>query len=73
MLRGMGQLEGAVVRATDDDVGHVRDFYFNDEAWSIRYLVVETGNWRSSRQKLIAPVSIGTGVFWKDHVLLSVT
>jgi hypothetical protein len=24
------------------DIGHVRDFYFNDQQWAIRYVVADT-------------------------------
>ncbi|MEO8921887.1 MAG: PRC-barrel domain-containing protein, partial [Caldimonas sp.] len=33
-------------------VGHVKDFYFDDEEWVVRYLVVDTGGWLSSRKVL---------------------
>jgi hypothetical protein len=59
MLRSMNDLEGYVIRATDGTIGHVKDFYFDDAAWVIRYLVVETGTWLSSRRVLISPMSIG--------------
>src|SRR5690606_1639647 len=32
--------------------------YFDDEKWGVRYLVVETGSWLSSRRVLISPFSI---------------
>ena len=54
--------------ATDGDIGHVKDFYFDDEAWVVRYLIVETGNWLSSRKVLISPIAIGRSN-WADKVL----
>ncbi len=59
MLRSMNDLEGYAIRATDGTIGHVKDFYFDDHSWVIRYLVVETGSWLSSRRVLISPISIG--------------
>jgi len=59
MLRSMSDLENYAIRATDGTIGHVRDFYFDDETWVIRYLVVETGTWLSSRKVLISPFAIG--------------
>jgi hypothetical protein len=59
MLRSMNDLENYAIRATDGDVGHVKDFYFDDRAWVIRYLVVDTGSWLSSRKVLISPMAIG--------------
>ena len=59
MLRDMNDLEDYAIRATDGTIGHVKDFYFDDEAWVIRYLVVDTGSWLSSRKVLISPIAIG--------------
>lgn len=58
MLRSMKDLEGYTIAATDGVIGHVKDFYFDDEAWVIRYLVVETGSWLLHRRVLISPVAI---------------
>jgi hypothetical protein len=58
MLRNMKELDGNSIHATDGIIGHVDDFYFDDEAWVIRYLVVDTGTWLS-RKVLISPMSIG--------------
>jgi hypothetical protein len=68
MLRSMNDLEGYAIRATDGLIGHVNDFYFDDEAWVVRYLVVETGSWLSSRKVLISPVAFGQPN-WTDKVL----
>jgi uncharacterized protein YrrD len=68
MLRTMKNLEDYAIRATDGIIGHVKDFYFDDEAWVIRYLVVDTGTWLSSRKVLISPISIGHPD-WTDRVL----
>ncbi|HEY6515319.1 MAG TPA: PRC-barrel domain-containing protein [Steroidobacteraceae bacterium] len=59
MLRTMKDLEGYAIRATDGDIGHVNDVYFDDHRWVVRYLVVETGQWLSSRKVLISPMAIG--------------
>ena len=66
MLRSMNDLEDYAIHATDGLIGHVQDFYFDDAAWVIRYLVVETGTWLSSRKVLISPIAIGRPN-WKDR------
>jgi hypothetical protein len=58
MLHKASRIRGITVSATDGDVGHVEEFYFDDEAWMIRYLVVETGSWLAHRRVLIPPMSI---------------
>ena len=59
MLRNVKDLQGYAIRATDGVIGKVEDMYFDDEAWAIRYLVVDAGNWLSGRKVLISPVAIG--------------
>ncbi len=68
MLRNAKEMEGYAVGATDGDIGHVKDFYFDDEAWVIRYLVVDTGGWLSSRKVLVSPIAVGTPN-WEERSL----
>jgi sporulation protein YlmC with PRC-barrel domain len=68
MLRSMSDLEGYAIRATDGTIGHVNDLYFDDEAWVVRYLIVDTGSWLSSRKVLISPIAIGQSS-WTDKIL----
>jgi len=58
MLRNIEFLQGCAVKASDGDVGTVTQFYFDDEAWGVRYLVVDTGNWLRDRQVLISPYAV---------------
>jgi hypothetical protein len=37
----------------------VRDFYFDDEHWTVRYFVVNTGSWLFGREVLVAPQTVG--------------
>jgi hypothetical protein len=55
MLRSIKQLYGDKLGASDGEIGHVKDFYFDDQSWVVRYLVADTGNWLSGRQVLISP------------------
>lgn len=59
MLRNLDDLTGYALRATDGDIGTVKDFYIDDGRWTVRYLVVETGTWLASRKVLVSPVSLG--------------
>jgi hypothetical protein len=59
MLCNTKTLTGYTLRATDGEIGSVEDFYFDDEAWAIRYLVVDTGKWLPGRKVLISPISLG--------------
>jgi hypothetical protein len=59
MLLAMDDLEGYTIQANDGDIGQVCDLLFDDQSWTIRYLVVETGSWLSSRKVLISPMALG--------------
>ena len=58
MLRSMQELTNYTIGASDGEIGHVSDFFFDDDMWTIRYLVVETGSWLMSRKVLISPFSL---------------
>ena len=73
MLRSMSHLEGYAVEATDGTIGHVKDFYSDDEAWVIRYLVVDTGSWLSGRNVLISPIAIGHPKWARRTLPVSIT
>jgi hypothetical protein len=59
MLHNLTDLKGSKIKARDDEIGEVEDFYFDDENWTIRYLVVDTGKWLPGRKVLISPISVG--------------
>jgi sporulation protein YlmC with PRC-barrel domain len=59
MLRSIKQLYGNKLAASDGEIGHVKDFYFEDQTWTIRYLVLDTGSWLPGRQVLVSPYSLG--------------
>ena len=58
MLRGVADLHGYTICASDGDIGRVGKVYFDDKAWGIRYLVVDTGDWLRDRQVLVSPYSV---------------
>lgn len=58
MINSVNGLIGYRVVGRDGEVGVVRDVYFDDERWAIRYAVVHTGNWFFARQILISPVLV---------------
>ncbi len=68
MLRSLKDLESCAIGATDGPIGEVKDLYFDDHAWVVRYLVVETGTWLSSRQVLLSPMSI-SNPDWGNRLL----
>jgi hypothetical protein len=58
MLNSVTHLVDSTITASDGPIGHVRQVYFDDQAWAIRYLVVDTGDWLAGREVLISPYSV---------------
>jgi hypothetical protein len=67
MLRSTKELWGYRILATDEDIGRVHDFFFDDERWILRYLVVDTGTWLPGRKVLISPVAL-RGADWANKL-----
>jgi hypothetical protein len=59
MLRSVKGLHGYSVHAKDGDMGKVYDFYFHDDTWIIRYVVVDTGHWLPGRKVLLSWSALG--------------
>ena len=55
MLNKVKTLKGYRLDSLDGEIGKVKEFYFDDTYWTIRYLVADTGNWLSDRLVLISP------------------
>ena len=68
MLRRVTQLYEFTIHAMDGDVGKVRDFFFDDESWTVRYLVVDTGSWLFGRRVLLSPMAL-KWPDWEGEVL----
>jgi uncharacterized protein YrrD len=64
-LRSTRQVTGYHIHATDEEIGHVKDFIVDDENWTIGFLVIDTGNWLPGRKVLISPKWIKS-VNWAD-------
>ena len=54
-LRLLDDLKGFGLKATNGEIGSLRQVYFSDRSWLIRYLVVRTGRWLFGREVLIVP------------------
>ncbi len=59
MLQSIKLLFGNKLGASNGDLGHLKDFYFDDQNWVVRYVVADTGNWLSGHQVLLSPHAFG--------------
>jgi uncharacterized protein YrrD len=73
MLINTRNLKGAAIIANDGAIGEIDDFYFDDERWTVRYLVVNAGAWLFRREVLISPISIEKVDETSNQVLLNLT
>ena len=73
MIRSVKQLKRFDIVATDGSIGSIDDFYFDDERWAVRYIVVDTGKWLPGRRVLVSPFSVTRTEWGEQRVLLSIT
>ena len=67
-LRSTKEVIGYHLHALDGDIGHVRDMIVDDEAWVIRYLVINTKNWLPGKD-VILPPSWAEKISWKESTV----
>ncbi|WP_124997833.1 PRC-barrel domain-containing protein [Clostridium tagluense] len=58
MLNKAKTLKNYKLSCIDGEIGKVKEFYFDDHFWTIRYLIVNTGNWLTGRQVIISPYAL---------------
>ncbi|MFO1141814.1 MAG: PRC-barrel domain-containing protein [Amaricoccus sp.] len=58
MLWTASRLGDFELQATDGPIGAIRDCLFDAGNWTVRWFVIDTGNWLPGRNVLIAPAHI---------------
>jgi hypothetical protein len=64
-LHGVREVTGYHIAARDGEIGHVDDFFVDEESWKVEYLLVDTRNWLPGRKVLISTRWI-TDIVWSD-------
>jgi hypothetical protein len=59
MFQNIKELYGTKLAALDGDIDQVKDFYFDDKTWVVRYLIADTGTWLTGRLVLLSPHALG--------------
>ena len=54
-LRSTHDMLGHKIQALDGEIGTVEDFIIDENTWTIRYLVVNTGSWWAEKKVIISP------------------
>lgn len=73
MLSKAKTLNGYKLDSRDGEIGKVKEFYFDDQHWTIRYLVADTGNWLAARKVLISPYALNTVIKSAKHLTVDLT
>ncbi|WP_163527482.1 PRC-barrel domain-containing protein [Halobacillus ihumii] len=73
MFHNEKKIHGYQINATDDELGKVESFLFDDESWTIRYLVADTRKWLPGRTVLISPISITAVNHEESHVTVQLS
>ena len=73
MLSIAKTLKGYQLHGLDGEIGKVKEFYFDDRHWTVRYLVAETGNWLTGRQVLISPYALGAVIQGEQDITVELT
>ena len=59
MLRSAKTIIGYHLQAQNGKIGTCSDFLFDEEYWSVRYMVADTGGWLSGKKVLVSPQLFG--------------
>ena len=73
MLSKAKTLTDYKLESLDGEIGKVKEFYFDDRHWTIRYLVADTGNWLAGRQVLISPYALNGVIKSEKHLSVDLT
>jgi hypothetical protein len=73
MLRKAKDMNGYKLSALDGEIGAVQDFYFDDQSWTVRYLIADTGGWLGERTVLISPYALEPAKFSERVIPVDLT
>src|SRR5665213_3205108 len=73
MLINAKTLRGYKLLGLDGKIGKVKEFYFDDQHWAIRYLVADTGTWLTDKQVLISPYALGEVIGDVEDIAINLT
>jgi hypothetical protein len=74
MLNKAKTLKDYTLNSTDfGEIGKVKEFYFDDQHWAIRYLIADTGNWLTDRQVLLSPYALAAVNKDEQYITIDLT
>lgn len=73
MLNKVKTLKGYKLHCLDGKIGKIKEFYFDDQHWTVRYLIADTGNWLTGRQVLISPLALSSVNREEQYISINLT
>ena len=73
MLTKAKTLKGYKLDSLDGEIGKVKEFYFDDQHWAIRYLVADTDDWLIGRKVLISPYALVAVIKEEQYITIDLT
>ena len=73
MLDKAKTLTGYRIEGLDGEIGKIKEFYFDDHHWAVRYLVADTGPWLTGRKVLISPYALRAVTREKKQIAIDLT
>jgi hypothetical protein len=73
MKRNITSLIGSPIKAIDGEIGQIKEFFFDDETWTVRFLIVKTGNWLTGHKVFISPESLISSDWEEGNLKVNMT
>ena len=68
MLRSINEMIGYELLIEGKSVGKCKDLLFDDDCWTIRYSLADTGKWLLDKKVLISPLMI-SNMDWSSRII----
>lgn len=73
MFKNLLDIKGFNLKGPNGNIGTCQDALFDDQAWTVRYVDVDTGGWLSERRVLLSPISLGAPSWEKGEIYTELT
>ncbi len=73
MLKSINEIIGYTLFSKGDDVGKCKDLLFDDQLWTVRHMVADTGGWLVGKKVLVSPVMVQKTDWQMQSIFLDIT
>jgi hypothetical protein len=73
MLKSINEIIGYMLFAKENDVGKCKDLLFDDQLWTVRHIVADTGGWLVGKKVLVSPVMVQKTDWQMQSIFLDIT